>query len=74
MAPWSARASRELAFDAYPDLTFTGGCRASGPPAVNTATRAFRFEALVPNKRRAEPRHTFISGPIIESGKGGPTC
>jgi len=49
MAPWiKIGQSVELHVDAYPDKTITGKVSRISP-AVNTATRAFSFEALVPN-------------------------
>jgi membrane fusion protein (multidrug efflux system) len=49
MAPWIEAAQPvELRVDAYPDKTFAGKISRISP-AVNTSTRAFSFEALVPN-------------------------
>ena len=49
MAPWIRLGQAvELHVDAYPDKTITGKVSRISP-AVNTATRAFPFEALVPN-------------------------
>ena len=49
MAPWiEVGQPVELHVDAYPDKTFIGKVSRISP-AVNTATRAFPFEALVPN-------------------------
>ena len=49
MAPWIKDGQPvELHVDAYPDQTFVGKVSRISP-AVNTATRAFPFEALVPN-------------------------
>jgi len=49
MAPWIKLGQTvELHVDAYPDKTITGKISRISP-AVNTATRAFPFEALVPN-------------------------
>jgi HlyD family secretion protein len=49
MAPWiTAGRPLELHVDAYPDRTFSGNVTRISP-AVNTSTRAFAFEALVPN-------------------------
>jgi multidrug efflux pump subunit AcrA (membrane-fusion protein) len=49
MAPWIKIGQPvELHVDAYPDKTLTGKISRLSP-AVNTATRAFPFEALVPN-------------------------
>ena len=58
MAPWINDGQPvELRVDAYPDRTFTGKVSRISP-AVNTATRAFPFEALVPNAdARAEAGH-----------------
>jgi RND family efflux transporter MFP subunit len=49
MAPWiKLGQAAELHVDAYPDKAI-GGKVSRISPAVNTATRAFPFEALVPN-------------------------
>jgi RND family efflux transporter MFP subunit len=49
MAPWiEVGQAVELRVDAYQDRTFTGKISRISP-AVNTSTRAFSFEALVPN-------------------------
>jgi len=48
----------ELMVDAYPDKTFTGRLSRISP-AVNTATRAFPFEALVPNGQATLKPGTF---------------
>ncbi|HEY7284481.1 MAG TPA: efflux RND transporter periplasmic adaptor subunit [Vicinamibacterales bacterium] len=49
MVPWiTVGQSVELHVDAYPDKTIAGKMSRISP-AVNTATRAFPFEALVPN-------------------------
>ena len=49
MAPWMSNGQPvQLHVDAYPDRAFTGKVSRISP-AVNTATRAFSFEALVPN-------------------------
>ena len=49
MAPWiTAGRSLELHVDAYPSRTFNGQVTRISP-AVNTSTRAFAFEAVVPN-------------------------
>ncbi len=56
MAPWIRDGQPvQLLVDAYPDRTFTGSVSRISP-AVNTATRAFPFEALVPRQggRRAD--------------------
>ena len=57
----------ELHVDAYPDKTFTGKVSRISP-AVNTATRAFPFEALVPNRDAVLKPGTFARV-HIESGK-----
>ena len=50
MAPWIKEGQPvQLHVDAYPDRAFTGKVSRISP-AVNTATRAFPFEALVPNQ------------------------
>jgi RND family efflux transporter MFP subunit len=50
MAPWIKDGQPvQLHVDAYPDQTFIGKVSRISP-AVNTATRAFPFEALVPNQ------------------------
>ena len=58
MAPWIAVGQPvELHVDAYPDKAIAGKVSRISP-AVNTATRAFPFEALVPNaERAAQARH-----------------
>ena len=49
MAPWiTAGRPLELHVDAYPGRTFSGKVTRISP-AVNTSTRAFAFEAVVPN-------------------------
>ena len=49
MAPWiTAGRPLELHVDAYPNRKFTGKVTRISP-AVNTSTRAFAFEAVVPN-------------------------
>jgi RND family efflux transporter MFP subunit len=57
----------QLHVDAYPDRTFIGKVSRISP-AVNTATRAFPFEALVPNQDAVLKPGTF-SRVHIESGK-----
>ncbi len=50
MAPWIKSGEPvELHVDAYPDRSFTGTVSRISP-AVNTSTRAFPFEARVPNE------------------------
>ncbi len=68
MAPWINEGQPvQLLVDAYPDRTFTGKVSRISP-AVNTATRAFPFEALVPNKDAVLKPGTFARV-HIESGK-----
>jgi multidrug efflux pump subunit AcrA (membrane-fusion protein) len=68
MAPWiSGGQAVELRVDAYPDKAFTGKVSRISP-AVNTATRAFPFEALVPNRDATLKPGTFARV-HIESGK-----
>ena len=69
MAPWINDGQPvQLHVDAYPDQTFTGKVSRISP-AVNTATRAFPFEALVPNSDTLLKPGTFARV-HIESGKG----
>jgi RND family efflux transporter MFP subunit len=68
MAPWiSDGRPVELHVDAYRDRTFTGKVTRISP-VVNTATRAFPFEALVPNADAALKPGTFARV-HVESGK-----
>ena len=68
MAPWiSDGRPVELLVDAYPDRTFSGKVTRISP-AVNTATRAFPFEALVPNADAVLKPGTFARV-HVESGK-----
>jgi len=68
MAPWiNAGQSVDLKVDAYQDRQFTGKVSRISP-AVNTATRAFPFEALVPNGDAVLKPGTFARV-HIESGK-----
>jgi RND family efflux transporter MFP subunit len=68
MAPWIHQGeSVQLNVDAYPDRTFIGTVSRISP-AVNTSTRAFPFEALVPNKEAVLKPGTFARV-HIESGK-----
>jgi RND family efflux transporter MFP subunit len=68
MAPWIHGGQPvQLHVDAYPDRTFTGTVSRISP-AVNAATRAFPFEALVPNKDAQLKPGTFARV-HIESGK-----
>jgi HlyD family secretion protein len=68
MAPWIGVGQPvELHVDAYPDKTITGKVSRISP-AVDTATRAFPFEALVPNANGLLKPGTFARV-HIESGK-----
>jgi len=68
MAPWiNTGQSVDLKVDAYQDRTFTGKVSRISP-AVNTSTRAFPFEALVPNRDAVLKPGTFARV-HIESGK-----
>jgi RND family efflux transporter MFP subunit len=68
MAPWIKDGQPvQLHVDAYPDRTFIGAVSRISP-AVSTATRAFPFEALVPNKDALLKPGTFARV-HIESGK-----
>lgn len=59
MAPWIKEGQPvQLHVDAYPDRTFIGKVSRISP-AVNTATRAFPFEALVPNQDAVLKPGTF---------------
>jgi RND family efflux transporter MFP subunit len=68
MAPWiGAGQTVDLQVDAYPGRKFSGKVSRISP-GVNTATRAFPFEALVPNKDTVLKPGTFARV-HIESGK-----
>ena len=68
MAPWISEGRPvELHVDAYPTRTFTGKVTRISP-AVSTATRAFPFEAVVPNGDAALKPGTFARV-HVESGK-----
>jgi HlyD family secretion protein len=68
MAPWMKVGQPvELHVDAYPDKNIVGTLSRISP-AVNTATRAFPFEALVPNTDALLKPGTFARV-HIESGK-----
>ncbi len=68
MAPWiDGGRPVDLNVDAYPGRTFTGKVTRISP-AVNTGTRAFPFEAVVPNADGALKPGTFARV-HIESGK-----
>jgi RND family efflux transporter MFP subunit len=59
MTPWITDGRPvELRVDAYPERTFAGKVTRISP-AVNTATRAFPFEAVVPNGDAALKPGTF---------------
>jgi multidrug efflux pump subunit AcrA (membrane-fusion protein) len=68
MAPWIRDGQQvEMHVDAYPDKTFNGKVSRISP-AVNSATRAFPFEALAPNQDGLLKPGTFARV-HIESGK-----
>lgn len=68
MAPWIADGRPvELRVDAYRDRTFTGKVTRISP-AVNPSTRAFPFEAIVPNPEAVLKPGTFARV-HVESGK-----
>jgi HlyD family secretion protein len=68
MAPWIKDGQPvELHVDAYPERKFEGKVSRISP-AVNTATRAFPFEALVPNRDAVLKPGTFARV-HIESGR-----
>src|SRR5262249_34913780 len=68
MAPWIRDGQQvEMHVDAYPDKAFEGKVSRVSP-AVNTATRAFPFEALAPNQDALLKPGTFARV-HIESGK-----
>lgn len=68
MAPWiTVGLPVELHVDAYRDRTFTGKVTRISP-AVNPATRAFAFEAVVPNAGAMLKPGTFARV-HVESGK-----
>jgi multidrug efflux pump subunit AcrA (membrane-fusion protein) len=68
MAPWISEGRPvELRVDAYRDRTFTGKVTRISP-VVNAATRAFPFEAVVPNADAALKPGTFARV-HVESGK-----
>jgi multidrug efflux pump subunit AcrA (membrane-fusion protein) len=68
MAPWIASGQPvALHVDAYRDRTFTGKVTRISP-VVNTATRAFPFEAVVPNAD-AELKPGTFARVHVESGK-----
>jgi multidrug efflux pump subunit AcrA (membrane-fusion protein) len=68
MGPWIGNGQPvEVQVDAYPGRPFTGKVSRLSP-AVNTATRAFPFEALVPNAESLLKPGTFARV-HIESGK-----
>jgi multidrug efflux pump subunit AcrA (membrane-fusion protein) len=68
MAPWiSDGRPVELLVDAYRDRTFSGTVTRISP-AVNPATRAFPFEAIVPNADAVLKPGTFARV-HVESGK-----
>jgi membrane fusion protein, multidrug efflux system len=65
MAPWIAVGQGvDLHVDAYPDKQLTGKISRISP-AVNTSTRAFPFEALVPNSEGLLKPGTFARARIV---------
>jgi multidrug efflux pump subunit AcrA (membrane-fusion protein) len=67
MAPWiNSGETVQLQVDAYPGRTFNGKVSRISP-AVNTSTRAFPFEALVPNPDAALKPGTFARVHIASS-------
>ena len=67
MGPWiKVDQPVDLNVDAYPDKTITGKVSRISP-AVNTATRAFPFEALVPNNDASLKPGTFARVRIVSS-------
>ena len=73
MAPWITDGRPvELRVDAYPGRTFAGKVTRISP-AVNTATRAFPFEARGPNgDARAQARHLRPRPPRDRQGRRRP--
>jgi len=68
MAPWIDNGRPvEMHVDSYPTRTFTGKVTRISP-AVNTGTRAFPFEAVVPNSEGILKPGTFARV-HVESGK-----
>lgn len=67
MTPWiQVGQAVDLHVDAYPEKTITGQVSRISP-AVNTATRAFSFEALVPNAEALLKPGTFARVRIVSS-------
>jgi RND family efflux transporter MFP subunit len=67
MAPWIRSGETvEVQVDAYPGRTFSGKVSRISP-AVNTSTRAFPFEALVPNGDSVLKPGTFARVHIASS-------
>jgi multidrug efflux pump subunit AcrA (membrane-fusion protein) len=67
MAPWIQGGQPvDLLVDAYPDRVFTGKISRISP-SVNAATRAFAFEALVPNADAVLKPGTFARVKIVSS-------
>src|SRR5262245_22313337 len=67
MGPWiKVEQPVDLQVDAYPGKTITGKVSRISP-AVNTATRAFPFEALVPNNDALLKPGTFARVRIVSS-------
>jgi multidrug efflux pump subunit AcrA (membrane-fusion protein) len=67
LAPWvKIDQAVDLHVDAYPDKTISGKVSRISP-AVNTSTRAFPFEALVPNRDAQLKPGTFARVRIVSS-------
>ena len=67
MAPWiDVDQPVDLHVDAYPDKTITGKVSRISP-SVNSSTRAFPFEALVPNRDGLLKPGTFARVRIVSS-------
>jgi RND family efflux transporter MFP subunit len=67
MAPWIQSGQPvDLLVDAYPDRVFKGKVSRISP-SVNTSTRAFAFEALVPNAEAVLKPGTFARVKIVTS-------
>ncbi|MEZ5288701.1 MAG: efflux RND transporter periplasmic adaptor subunit [Vicinamibacterales bacterium] len=70
MAPWIEDGQAvQLFVDAYPDTPFTGRVSRISP-VVSTSTRAFPFEALVPNPEATLAGH--LHARPHHHGQGGP--
>src|SRR6476620_7016745 len=70
MAPWiTSGETVQLKVDAYQDRTFAGKVSRISP-AVNSSTRAFPFEALVPNREAVLKPGTFARVKLAGSKVG----